>query len=113
MNTRWMCSRVPMIVLICFAVVSLLTPEARSQSGGEALYKTKCAACHGPAGDGSTAIGKTNKLRDFSSADVQKQTDDELTGIITNGRGKMPAYGKSLKQDQIKDLVAYLRTFKK
>jgi mono/diheme cytochrome c family protein len=54
-----------------------------------------------------------NKLRDFGSPDVQKQSDQELSGIVTAGKGKMPAYGKSLKPEQIKDLVAYIRTFKK
>jgi len=77
------------------------------------LYKTKCAACHGPDGKGETAIGKANKLRDLASPDVQKQSDDELSGVISGGKGKMPAYGKSLKPEQIKDLVTYIRTFKK
>jgi mono/diheme cytochrome c family protein len=30
--------------------------------------------------------------------------------VITAGKGKMPAYGKSLKPDQVKDLVAYIRS---
>ena len=33
--------------------------------------------------------------------------------MIANGKGKMPAYGKSLKAEQIKDLVAYIRSLKK
>jgi mono/diheme cytochrome c family protein len=103
----------PVIAVTSIAVLSLLDSPARSQTGGETLYKTKCAVCHGPDGKGETTVGKANKLRDSGSADVQKQTDDELTGIIANGKGKMPAYGKSLKPDQIKDLVAYIRTFKK
>lgn len=78
-----------------------------------ALYKTKCAACHGPDGKAETAIGKANKLRDLGSAEVQKQSDDELSAIMTNGKGKMPAYGKSLKPEQVKELVAYIRTLAK
>ena len=78
-----------------------------------ALYKTKCAACHGPDGKAETAIGKANKLRDLGSAEVQKQSDDELSAIMTNGKGKMPAYGKSLKPEQVKELVAYIRSLAK
>jgi cytochrome c6 len=78
-----------------------------------ALYKTKCAACHGPDGKAETAIGKANKLRDLGSAEVQKQSDDELSAIMTNGKGKMPAYGKSLKPEQVKELVAYIRSLGK
>jgi len=86
---------------------------ANAQDAGGALYKTKCAACHGADAKGETTIGKANKLRDLSSAEVQQQSDADLTGIITGGKGKMPAYGKSLKPEQIKDLVGYLRSLKK
>jgi mono/diheme cytochrome c family protein len=44
---------------------------------------------------------------------VQAQSDDAIAGIIGSGKGKMPAYAKSLKADQIKDLVVYIRTLKK
>jgi cytochrome c6 len=87
----------------------LSSASARAADDAGALYKTKCAACHGPDGKGETAIGKTNKIRDLASADVQKQSDDELAGVITTGKGKMPGYGKSLKPEQIKGLVAYIR----
>jgi cytochrome c6 len=100
------------LVLGTLAFFALFQAPLRADSG-EALYKSKCAACHGADGKGETAMGKANKLRDLGSADVQKQSDDELAAIVSNGKGKMPAYGKSLKPDQVKDLVAYLRTLKK
>jgi cytochrome c6 len=98
---------------VILAGITLLSVPAQAQSGGEAVYKAKCVACHGADGKGETTVGKTNKVRDLGSADVQKQSDDELAGIIGNGKGKMPAYGKSLKPEQIKELVAYIRTLKK
>jgi cytochrome c6 len=102
---------------ITFAVslmtCGLMGVPAEAQDGGAALYKTKCAACHGAAGKGDTAVGKADKIRDLSSADVQQQSDADLTTVITAGKGKMPAYGKSLKPDQVKDLVAYIRSLAK
>jgi cytochrome c6 len=98
--------------LACILLLFFTLP-AHAQNGGEALFKAKCAACHGADGKGETAIGKTNKMNDLGSADVQKQSDADLTATITNGKNKMPAYGKSLKPDQIKDLVAYIRGFGK
>ena len=80
---------------------------------GAETFKAKCAACHGPDGTGATAAGKALKVRDLSSADVQGQTDDQLHEIITKGKGKMPAYEKSLGADKCKELVAYIRTLKK
>ena len=102
---------------ITFAVslmtFGLMGVPAEAQNGGAALYKTKCAACHGAAGKGDPAVGKADKIRDLSSADVQQQSDADLTTVITAGKGKMPAYGKSLKPDQVKDLVAYIRSLAK
>jgi|SRR5580704_3441844 cytochrome c6 len=98
---------------VILAGITLLGVPAQAQTGGEALYKTKCAACHGADGKGETTVGKANNVRDLGSADVQGQSDDAIAAIISNGKGKMPAYGKSLKPEQIKDLVAYIRTLKK
>ena len=51
--------------------------------------------------------------KDLGSADIQKMSDADLTGAITNGKGKMPAYKGKLTDAQISDLVSYIRTLKK
>lgn len=105
------------IALAIVIFLGQLANSVRAQDSGAALYKAKCAACHGADGKGETAIGKANKLRDLGSPDVQKLSDEELSGIITNGvtngKSKMPAYGKSLKPEQVKDLVAFIRSLAK
>lgn len=102
---------VPMYaVLTAFAMVLVVPTSMRAQDAAS-LYKSKCAGCHGPDGTGS-AMGKKMGAQDFTTADVQKMSDTELSDIITNGKGKMPAY-KSLTPDQVKGLVAYIRTMKK
>ena len=80
--------------------------------GGADTFKAKCAMCHGADGKGDTGMGKSLKLRDLGSADVQGQSDADLTGIITNGKGKMPKYDGKLNADQINDIVKYIRTLK-
>jgi mono/diheme cytochrome c family protein len=91
------------------AGVCLLSSPAKADvAAGEATFKAKCAGCHGADGKGKEAM----KTRDLSSADVQKQSDADLTGIITNGKGKMPPY-KTLSADQVKDLVSFVRSLKK
>ncbi len=97
-------------VLATMAAMFALPLSARADDAA-ATFKAKCAGCHGADGTGS-AIGKKMGAHDFTSADVQKMSDAELTDIITNGKGKMPSY-KSLSPDQIKGLVAYIRTLKK
>jgi mono/diheme cytochrome c family protein len=92
------------------AVIFGVPVSVRAQDAS-ALFKSKCAGCHGADGTGS-AMGKKWGAHDFTSADVQKMSDAELADIITNGRNKMPKYG-SLKPEEIKGLVAYIRTLKK
>ena len=87
----------------------LFLPAVSARADAEASYKAKCAGCHGPDGAGSTPAGKAMKVRDFHAPEVQKETDAELTDIITNGKNKMPKYGDKLKDSEIKDLVGYVR----
>jgi mono/diheme cytochrome c family protein len=93
------------------AIVLSLSLPMRAQNASEALYKAKCAACHGADGTGSP-MGKKMGVHDFTNADVQKMSDSELMDIIATGKNKMPKYG-SLKPEDIKGLVGYIRTLKK
>jgi cytochrome c6 len=95
---------------VAFGLVAL---PAKADSAGDTLFKSKCAACHGADGKGDTGMGRMFKIRDLGSAEVQSESDEELTKIISDGKNKMPAYGKSLKADQIKGLVGFIRTLKK
>ena len=77
-------------------------------------WKAKCAMCHAADGSGNTAIGKKNKLQDYTSAEVQtKLTNEEITKTITDGKKPMPSYKDKLTPDEIKALAAYIRTLKK
>ncbi|HEX8817392.1 MAG TPA: cytochrome c [Terriglobales bacterium] len=80
---------------------------------GADTFKAKCAMCHGADGAGQTGMGKSMGLKDLGSADVQKQSDADLTATITNGKGKMPAYGSKLSADEIAGVVKFIRTLKK
>jgi cytochrome c6 len=100
----------------CFGVVLLLVGflagAAKADNTAEATYKSKCQMCHGPDGKGETPTGKAMKVKDLGSEEVQKMSDADLAATITNGKGKMPAY-KSLTAEQVKDLVAYIRSLGK
>lgn len=94
---------------LILGVLCLVSTPAKAQDTGEALFKTKCAMCHGPDASGKTKMGEMLKVPDLHSADVQKKTDAELTELIAKGKGKMPAYSDKLSKDQISKLVAYVR----
>ena len=86
----------------------LSAPAKADTAAGEAMFKAKCAGCHGADGKGKEVM----KTTDMAAADVQKMSDADLSGIISNGKGKMPAY-KTLTPEQVKDLVSYIRSLKK
>jgi cytochrome c6 len=94
---------------IALAVLFTFSSLAHAQAAD--LYKSKCAMCHGPDGTGSK-VGKAMGAHDFTTPEVQKMSDAELSGIITNGKNKMkPSAG--LKPEDVKGLVAFIRTLKK
>jgi len=100
-------SRLCLAIALAFGVMAICSASAAAQDAA-ATYKGKCAMCHGADGKGSPT-GLKMGAHDFTSADVQKQTDAQLTETITKGKGKMPAYDGKLKDIEVKDLVAFIR----
>jgi cytochrome c6 len=100
-----------------YGTVSLLvfasSASSLAQSSGADTYKAKCQMCHAADGSGNTPAGKAMNARPFNSPDVLKQSDDELTAIIKNGKGKMPAFTGKLTDPQIADVLAYIHTLQK
>lgn len=104
--------RSAMGVFLVFALFLLFLPTTRADQA-EALYKSKCAMCHGPDGSGNTPTGKAMKVPDLRSDEIQKKTDAQLIEATTNGKGKMPAFKGKLTEPDIKDLVKYIRELAK
>jgi mono/diheme cytochrome c family protein len=79
-----------------------------------ALFDKHCDTCHGKDGQAKTFKAKFNHARNLSDAKWQNEvTDERLFNSISNGKGKMPAFGKKLTEAQINSLVAYVRGLKK
>ena len=98
--------------------ISTGAQSKRKPSVTEDLYRTNCARCHGADGRGDTPLGHTYNSPDFTdNAWWQKHSDitstRSLVSIVMNGKGGMPAFGKKLKNAEIKALVNYVRKFRK
>jgi cytochrome c6 len=106
--------RKSLVLALTLVVLSLALPAmADAGPDGAALYKGKCAMCHGADGKGQTSMGKSMKLRDLGSPEVQKQTDAELIAITANGKGKMPAYKSKMSEADIKAVIVAIRDMAK
>jgi len=93
-------------------VLTAMTAAAVAQGAAD-TYKAKCVMCHAADGSGDTPAGKAMKVPAFAAPDAIKASDAELIAITKTGKGKMPAYAGKIPDDQIKDLVAYIRTLQK
>jgi cytochrome c553 len=101
---------------VLFATLCLLMTTsvlaAADVEAGKAAYDKACRSCHGADGKGNPAIAKAMKveLRALGSKEVQAKSDAELAKDITQGVGKMKPV--KMADDQVKNVVAYMRTMK-
>lgn len=85
----------------------------------KANYDKHCAKCHGPDGRGQTKMGKQSGAKDYTDPKVQAELDDAKAtksikeGQKVNGKEAMKPFGDKLSDAEIKDLIAYMRAFKK
>jgi mono/diheme cytochrome c family protein len=78
------------------------------------LFDKNCATCHGQDGRAKTFKAKFNHARDLTDAKWQAEVSDErIFNSISNGKGKMPAWGKKFSEGEINALVAFVRKLKK
>ncbi len=71
---------------------------------GEMVYNTNCALCHGRKGD----LGM-NGAKDLVSSILSRE---EVIAVITNGKGAMMPYGKSLSAKQIEAVTDHVQTLR-
>ena len=94
-------------------LAAAIAAPAFAQSAGADTYKAKCQMCHGPDGTAATPMGKMMKIPSFKDPSVVKASDAELIAVTKDGKGKMPAYNGKLTDDQIKEVVSFIRTLQK
>ena len=81
-------------------------------------WEKSCAKCHGPDGKGDTKMGKKLEVKDFTDAKVQADMKDDAMlkaikeGVKDGDKTRMKAV-EGLSDEEMKDLVAYVRKFKK
>src|SRR5580765_4653278 len=106
------------IVTLTIAMIIGMAVTARA-ADAKAIFEKDCAKCHGPDGKGDTKMGKKNGVKDYTDAKVQAEMKDD-TAIKSIKEGVKDKDGKvlmkpaeNLSDDEVKGLVAYMRTFKK
>ena len=87
------------------------SPSVDPLATARANYSTHCEACHNENGTGGLVKveNKQIKVASLKAAGVIKHTDDQLAKAITNGEEEMPAFKDKLSQQEIADLVQFIR----
>lgn len=97
-----------LVMTIAVALFILMPNLSWAADDGATLYKTKCAACHGPDAAGKPAA----KVPSLVSDDAKKLSDDDLAKAVIE-KAKHPGGVKSLPADQVKAIVTYVRSLQK
>ncbi|MAP95292.1 MAG: cytochrome c, diheme subunit of cytochrome bc complex peta [Ponticaulis sp.] len=90
--------------------VEMLKPIPGDIELGEDVYDQNCAMCHGPNGEGHGAEGPGTALGNATM--LATQPDLFLKNAIVDGREgtPMPAFANMLSEDEIDNVVAFLRS---
>lgn len=111
-----------MAILIAVVLFPTFVLAQGSPERGKDLYAKHCAGCHGPAGkgDGPAAAAINPKPTDFTNkAYMSALKDQYLFDLVQKGGaalGKSPLiipFGSKLKDGEIRDVIAYVKTLAK
>jgi len=106
------------IVTLALAITAISVLSA-SAADAKALYTKDCAKCHGADGKGATKMGKKLGAKDYSDPKVLAEMKDDVAfkaikeGLKDSNGKTLMKPSEGLSDDDIKGLVAYMRTFKK
>jgi cytochrome c553 len=99
---------VMLVMTIAVALFILIPNLSWAAEDGAAIYKTKCAACHGADATGKPAA----KIPSLIGDEAKKASDGDLEKAVME-KPKHAGVAKSLTPDQVKAVVAYIRTLQK
>jgi mono/diheme cytochrome c family protein len=100
--------------VVAAACLAMLACEPRDHTPvgrGRRVFQRTCSGCHGADGRGVMRLGLSKPPRDLTNAEFHAQvTDDQLRSVIRTGKGQMPAFGGLMGDDDLNDVIAFIRT---
>lgn len=96
------------LVILFFLLAGNEAAKAADPLQGGKSYQSHCINCHGANG-----AGEIPNIPDFSRGESLLQPDNALLETIKSGKGMMPAYRGVFSDDEIRDVIAYLRTLRR
>ncbi len=106
----------PLVLLLTVCAVGAWSARAADVKEN---WTKNCLKCHGEDGAGKTKMGEKLKIRDLTDPKVQASLKDAdmikaiKEGVKEGDTTKMKAFGDVLSDDEIKALVAHVKSLKK
>ncbi|HEX4858270.1 MAG TPA: cytochrome c [Usitatibacteraceae bacterium] len=101
-------SRLPLVLAAALLLCAAWTVGAADLSNGARLYEVHCAQCHGKSGEGVMPGAPK-----FNRGERLLQPDPVLMATILRGKNAMPPFLGVLREREILDVIAHLRTLQK
>src|SRR5690242_18135413 len=102
-------TKIAMLILTIAVALFVLIPNLSwAAEDGAALYKAKCAACHGADATGKPAA----KIPSLVADEAKKMSDADMAKAVTE-KPKHAGVAKSLTPDQVTAIVSHIRTLQK
>ena len=95
-----------LLVILCTMALAWSSPgAANDRNNGRVIYEMHCVGCHG---EGGRSVDPT--VPSFANGDALFMMDSELLDRIRQGNQTMPAFRGLLSDQEIRDVISYLRT---
>lgn len=95
-------------------IVNPVKPTAESLAQGKKYYGYDCAMCHGATGNGKGDVDTADKLPDFTNeAAMKEMSDGQVFCSLKNGKGHMPLERVRISENELWNLVNYVRSLAK
>ena len=106
-------------IIVLTVALSAFVVASASAADAKELWDKNCASCHGKDGKGQTKMGQKAGVKDYTDAKVQEGLKDDAAfkavkeGMKDKDKELMKPFAEKLTDDEIKSLIAHIRTFKK
>ena len=107
------------LLLLSATLIPFILAGTSRAADAPANWTKHCASCHGKDGKGQTKAGRMAGVKDQTDAQYQAGLKDDKMfasikeGLKEEGKEKMKPFKDKLSDDEVKALVAYVRSLKK
>ncbi len=109
------------IVVVCLFILTFIFSCAKRESKQLSVqqsirveatfFRSNCVVCHGKEADGGELAGKA--VPSLRIGEVVNKSDQELYDQIANGKNGMPPFKYQLTEQQIRNMVRFIRDLQK